>query len=183
MRAKRVVAGLLGLSGLLAASAWAGIGGYLKIEGIPGKSADAEHPQWIPLSSFSWNDLSRSALEQNASYGQSAPRKGPGTLTITRAVADAIPALKELCGSKRVLPEMVLSHPRESLPRTFLRSGEGELRQRYPAFIQFKMTQVSVGKCVHVPGAEGEVMALNFEGIEWLNIEPPKPPAPTGSGQ
>lgn len=175
MMRKAVMASLLGCATFLGAPAtWAGFGGFLKIDGINGSSIDAEHPQWIPLTSFSWNDPSAPKVEQFGPYGQPPPASGAGILTITRPVADEIPELKRLCVSKQVLPEVLLSHPRESLPRRLLRRGESDLRNRYPPFVQFKLLRVSASKCLHVPGAEGEVMALRFEAIEWLNVKPPE---------
>ena len=166
--------GLLLLGALLSVPTWANRGGFLHIDGINGTATEAEHTGWIRLLSFSWEEL-KELDGTRLDYGIPAPASGPGVLIVTKPFADSIPDLKRYCSEREEpLAEVTLSHPRYSWRGAPGPSSSGQdLRDVFPPFLNFKLKNVTVPKCLHVEGAEGEVFWLRFDDIQWLNAKPP----------
>lgn len=159
---------------------WAGAamshpGGYLNIEGIKGLATQPEYLHWIKLTSFSWDYPPDHASAGNTGgyWAQIAPpASGPGTLIVSKPVADQIPELQALCHSQKHFPDVTFVHNRDSLPRVYYVNIKGH--EIYPQMVEFRLKDVVVRNCMHVKGAPAEVMRFDFKDIEWRNLQPPK---------
>ncbi len=161
------VAGLYALAAtcLLATSASAASDIYLKIEGLPGESADAAHRGEIEASSWSFGatqaasprfgggaGAGRAAM---AGPGTQEPPTGPGAITVSKTYDAASPKLLQACAQGKHFPKATLS---------VRKSGGGQ--QEYTSY---ELENVMVSS--YSLGSSGgdrpmESLSLNFTKIE-----------------
>jgi len=127
--------------------------GFLKIEGVKGEATDKDHDGWIDIVTYS---SGVSGMAEASSTTGSSGRSGPGSMTITKKVDVATPALKSQCASGAFIPKIELQ-----VQRT-----DGK-----PGYLVYEMNNVQVASVT--PGGSGgedrltENVTLNFSGISW----------------
>lgn len=126
---------------------------FLKIDGIPGESADAKHKNEIQLESFSWGE----ALEvPHAGAGGGHGQVGMRDLSFTMLVNKASPKLFLACASGKHLKEAVL---------TARRAGKAQQE-----FLVVKLSQVLVSS-YETSGSAGNVAPLDHVSLGYSRIE------------
>lgn len=134
---------------------------FLKIDGVPGESADVKHKGEIQLESFAWGE---------SSPGGAGPGGGGGAgkvqvqdLVVTMLVSKASPRLMLACASGKHYKEAVL---------TARRAGKAQQE-----FLVFKLKDVTVTSYQTAGAAGGEApvdqAALGFSTIQ-LEYRPQK---------
>lgn len=134
---------------------------FLKIDGVPGESADVKHKGEIQLESFSWGE---------SSPGGAGPGGGGGAgkvqmqdLVVTMLVSKASPRLMLACASGKHYKEAVL---------TARRAGKAQQE-----FLVFKLKDVTVTSYQTAGAAGGEApvdqASLGFSTIQ-LEYRPQK---------
>jgi type VI secretion system secreted protein Hcp len=123
---------------------------FLKIDDIPGESANKDHAQWIDILSYSQTIDPSSAR---------TPPRGPGAITITRRVDKTSPRLAEAIAKSKRFREVVISVP-----------NTGATRDRQP-YLQYRLKNVYITS-VGTRAADGgdapiETLSLNYTEIEF----------------
>lgn len=133
---------------------------YLKIDGIPGESTDANHKDWFEILSFSHMLSQRPSGSASAKGGASAERCDHHPFTIVKYLDKATPKLAEACCEGRHLKEVLL---------TLNRAGGSEKVE----YMRFKLSEAmitSVRPGGTANGAESqplEEISFNYGKIEW----------------
>lgn len=112
--ARILFAGLLAIGVLAFEAPPAEAAGFLKFDGIDGEATDKNHDKWIDVISIDWGAAkpSTSATGERLmrpEYGAGGPPgSGPGTLTITKRVDRASPALSRRKQKKRRMEKVIV---------------------------------------------------------------------------
>jgi len=132
---------------------------YLKIDGIPGESADANHKEWIEILSFSHMLTQRASGSPSAKGGAAAERCDHHPFTIVKALDKASPKLAAACCEGTHIKEILM---------TLNRAGGEKLE-----YMRFKLSEAmitSVRPGGTSSGAETfplEEISFNYGKIEW----------------
>jgi type VI secretion system Hcp family effector len=102
---KGLAAVLMAVGLIGAGNAWGAYEAYLKIDGIPGASTDAQHTGEINVLSFSWG-VGRPA---SAARGARAASTSLSEFTIVKHVDVATPKLMMYCASGQHIPEATVA--------------------------------------------------------------------------
>ena len=129
---------------------------YMKLGEIKGESVDAQHKDWIEVSSFSWG--TSNAGRVGATTGLATPAT-PGTLTITRKMDKASPVLMQRCSGQKA-PEVVVHLPSS---------------QRGQGYIEYVLKDVIISACTQANGQES--LSFNYSKIEFKNAAMTAAPA------
>ena len=78
---------------------------FLKVDGIDGESTDANHTNWIELTSFSAG-MSQPVSTSSATGGRTAERVNIGDIVVTKTVDKASPTLAQACCDGRHISEV-----------------------------------------------------------------------------
>ncbi|ALM53982.1 Hcp family type VI secretion system effector [Halomonas huangheensis] len=81
---------------------------YLKIDGIPGESLDANHTDWIELLSFEFGASQATSATASSAGGASAERVNLSEFAISKFIDKASPKLFEACCRGQHIKEVVL---------------------------------------------------------------------------
>ncbi len=104
--ARILFAGLLAIGVLAIEAPAAEAAGYLKFEGVKGESSDKDHQDWIDVLSVRW-DTQKPATSATGERVM-RPRMGAGSVTITKRVDKASPALMQRNSSGRHMDKVVI---------------------------------------------------------------------------
>ena len=80
---------------------------YLKVDGVTGECTDADHKQWIDISSYTWN--ASQAGTMSAGSGGGSGKVSFSDLFVVANLDSATPALLKYCASGKHVPEVKLS--------------------------------------------------------------------------
>ena len=138
---------------------------FLKLDGIPGESVDAKHPNEIELLSFSWGEASSIVASPS---GAGAGKVHVEDLHITMPTSKASPHLFLACATGQHLKTAVL---------TARKAGKAPLE-----FFVITLTDVLISS-YHVGGSGGDSglfdqVSLNFGKVQILY----RPQKPDGTG-
>ena len=100
--ARVLMAGLLAIGILALQAAAAEAAAFVKFDGIDGEATDANHDKWIDVISVNWG--STSAKGERLMQ----PQMGPGTVTITKRLDKASPALLKRKQNKRRTNKVII---------------------------------------------------------------------------
>lgn len=81
---------------------------YLKIDGIPGESLDANHTDWIELLGFEFGASQATSATASSAGGASAERVNLSEFSITKFIDKASPKLFEACCRGQHIREITL---------------------------------------------------------------------------
>ncbi|MGE0668495.1 MAG: Hcp family type VI secretion system effector [Sphingomonadales bacterium] len=184
MSVERVgTAGLIALAAMLAVAAPAGAASdiYLKIEGIPGESADMANRGAIEVASWSLGATQSAgprfggaagAGRTGASAQPAEPPQGPATLSLAKAYDKSSPKLAEACAKGTHFPKATLS---------VRKSGGGQ--QDYMTYelenVMISSYSVSGGGGGAGGGQPMESLSLNYTKIQFKT--PPDGGAKSGA--
>jgi type VI secretion system secreted protein Hcp len=132
---------------------------FLKIEGVPGESTDANHKDWIEILSFSHGLTQTASGSMSSGGGASAERCDHSAFTVVKTLDMASPLLAEKCCSGEHIKEVMLS----------LNRAGGDKVQ----YMEYKMTNVMVTKVSPGGSSQGketlplEEIAFRYGLIEW----------------
>lgn len=107
--ARLVVAAWLALAFLVVGALSAEAAGYLKFEGIDGESKDKDHKDWIDVLSIDWGASKPSATAPGERLMQ--PKMGAGSVTVTKRLDNASPALARRKKFNRKTGKVILHAP------------------------------------------------------------------------
>jgi type VI secretion system secreted protein Hcp len=133
---------------------------YLKIEGIPGEAADADHKDWIHIESFSWGMSQSSAT----GGGGGAGKVNVHDISITKSIDKSSPKLMLQCCTGQHIPQAMLSYTRET--------GRGPVE-----YLKIKLTDILVSGYKFSPDLRGtdalpvDTLSLNFTKIEMTYLQ------------
>lgn len=131
---------------------------YLQIDGIKGESADAEHLNWMELTSVHMGVIQPKSATASTSGGHTAERCEHRTLSITKLADLASPILMQTCSSGRTIPKAKIEFMRADSDGFPVKYYEVELENVLIGNID---QQVSVGDILH------ETIGLKFSKIKW----------------
>lgn len=80
---------------------------YLKVDGVTGESADANHTEWIDVGYFNWGAEQTGSMD--AGGGGGAGKVGFTDLMVVANMDRATPSLLQFCSSGKHIPEVKLS--------------------------------------------------------------------------
>lgn len=129
---------------------------YMKLGEIKGESVDAQHKDWIEVSSFSWGTSNSGRV--GATTGIATPAT-PGTLTITKKMDKASPVLMQRCSGQKA-PEVVVHLPSS---------------QRGQGYTEYVLKDVMISACTQANGQES--LSFNYSKIEFKNAAVTAAPA------
>jgi len=133
---------------------------YLKIDGVPGESADQDHKDWIELLGFDHKFSQPASATESSAGGGTVGRVNMGNFSITKYVDKATPKLSEYCCSGKHMPTMTIEMMRAS----------GDSRVKY---MEVKLEDVIVAGVEHGRDEEAtdkfptETVGFNFAKIKW----------------
>ncbi|MCE8018504.1 type VI secretion system tube protein Hcp [Halomonas sp. MCCC 1A11036] len=81
---------------------------YLKIDGIPGESLDANHTDWIELLSFDFGASQATSATASSAGGASAERVNLSEFSVRKFIDKASPKLFEACCRGQHIKEVTL---------------------------------------------------------------------------
>lgn len=131
---------------------------YMKIEGIPGESADDKHKDWIEVVGFVHEFTQPASATESSAGGATIGRLNMMPFSITKLVDKASPKLYEYCCSGKHLQNVTIEMMRAS----------GDNRVKY---LEIKMEQAIVERIQN--GRVGsdqfptETVSFNFAKIKW----------------
>src|SRR5262249_48697384 len=133
---------------------------YLKIDGVPGESADAQHTDWIELLGFDHQFAQPASATESSAGGGTVGRINMGHFNVTKDIDKTTPKLSEYCCSGKHMPTMTIEMMRAS----------GDARVKY---MEVKLEDVVVAQVQHgqdeadKDGFPTEVVSFNFAKVKW----------------
>ena len=104
--ARLIFAGLLAIGILTWQAPAAEAAGYLKFEGVKGEATDKNHQDWIDVISVNWGATRSTTTRSGQRLKQ--PRLAAGTVTITKRVDKASPALMRRNASGKHMKKVIV---------------------------------------------------------------------------
>jgi type VI secretion system secreted protein Hcp len=162
---------------LAATQADAAVDMFLKIDGIPGESADVSHKEWIQIESFSWGVSNPGSLSTGGGGGTGKAQITP--LGVTKKVDKASPLLMlAVCTGKEVVD--VTLHVRTSggdksepfyeikfsdvLVSSFQSGGSNGAEERPTESVSFNFSKIEVKyQTQDQAGGPGETVEATFD--------------------
>jgi type VI secretion system secreted protein Hcp len=126
---------------------------FLKIDGIPGESADAKHTNEIQLETFSWGESNESHATGS---GAGAGKVQMQNLAFTMTVNKASPKLMLACATGKHIKQAVL---------TARRAGKAQQE-----FLVFKLSDVLVAS-YQTGGSAEDVVPFDHVSLGYSKIE------------
>lgn len=130
---------------------------FLKIDGIPGESADDKHKDWIEVLSYSWGVTQTASASASTSGGAAHQRADFQDFSISKTLDKASPKLALACADGTHVKQVVLE---------LCRAGGNKVK-----YMEYKMENCIVSS-VSVGGGGGggeptEAVTFNYGKIEW----------------
>jgi type VI secretion system secreted protein Hcp len=132
---------------------------FLKIDGIPGESADAKHKDWIDVLSYGFGIQQPTSVSAGRSGGTSAARVDFEDFSITKRLDKASPKLALACADGMHMRQVTLE----------LCRAEGDKAK----YMEYKLSNCIVssyhdGGAAHGPDSlPTETVSFNYGKIEW----------------
>ena len=112
-------AGLLAVGILAWQAPAAEAAAFLKFDGIDGEASDKNHDKWIDVISVNWGATRSTTTRSGQRLMQ--PRMGPGTVTITKRVDKASPALMQRNSSGKHMKKVIVDSNYGGARATYLK--------------------------------------------------------------
>lgn len=146
---------------------------FLKIDGIPGESADDKHAEWIEVLSYSHGMSQQSSCSTAGGQNRSAGRCDHQDLSVVKPLDKSSPKLAVYCSNGTPISEI----------RMELCGANGE-KQKYMEYVLSDVIISSVRPGGSAQSSENvplEEVTLNYSKIEWIYTElDPKTLKPKG---
>jgi len=139
---------------------WMAIDAFLKIEGIPGESLDAQFKDWIEMDDFDVGASQSASATATSSGGASTGRGKMSDLYFRKAVDKATPKLHEACLAGKHFKEVTIA---------LNRSGDDKLK-----YLEIKLEEVIIssvslnGNGNLENGFPSETVRLNYARIRMI---------------
>jgi type VI secretion system secreted protein Hcp len=146
---------------------------YLKIDGIPGESFDAQHKDWIELLGFDHQFEQPASATESSAGGGTVGRVNMGHFSVTKYIDRATAKLSQICCSGKHLPTITIEMMRAS----------GDARVKY---MEVTMQDVIVASIKHGRDEDAqdkfptETVAFNFGTVKWVYTQQQRPDGTSG---
>jgi type VI secretion system secreted protein Hcp len=133
---------------------------FLKIDGIPGESTDANHKEWIEVMSYSSGVAQMAAGERSTGGAATGGRCSHQDISIVKELDKASPTINLYCCQGKHIPNVVIELCRAT--------GNKE------KYMEYKMEDVIISS-VSVGGGSGglpsESVTFNYGKLTWNYIQ------------
>src|SRR5260370_38286017 len=132
---------------------------FLKIDGIPGESADDKHKAWIEILSFDFGMEQPSSATDSSAGGGTTERVDVDDFAVMKHLDKASPKLYEFCCNGKHIKDVTLE---------LCRAGGDKMK-----YLEVKMEQVVIssahpsGKSEGSDGFPTENVKFNFAKVKW----------------
>jgi type VI secretion system secreted protein Hcp len=131
---------------------------FLKIEGIPGDSADKLHKEWIELQGWSFGVTSDSSWTKGGGAGVGKPVAGP--MAVTASLSKASPVLYSYIAQGRVIPSATLAVSRTA--------ASGSAADYYTVKLEnVYLTSAKTGGATGDGGLPAESFTMVYKTANW----------------
>lgn len=131
---------------------------FLKLDGIPGESADKLHKEWIELQGWSLGVTAESSWTKGG--GASLGKPNPGPFSTTATLSKASPVLYSYIAQGKVIPSATLAVSRTT--------STGAATDYYTVKLEnVYLTSVKTGGAVGDSGLPAESLTLVYKSANW----------------